>query len=157
MNGCWEEGRANHAGKHRVWDKAKNDYVVKSARIQMGLNTPTSTWIHEYGHHIEDQHKKLATQARQFLRKRTRKDPLRKLKDITGNTGYEDHEVAKADKFYDPYVGKDYSKGGLRKKAPTEVTSMGIEKLYADPLFLLEKDIEHFIFSWDLIRGRLFV
>ncbi len=51
------------------------------------------------------------------------------------------------DKFLDAYMGKRYTSGA------TEIMSMGLEYLYADPLRLLDGDPAYFDFVVDSLRG----
>ena len=63
--------------------------------------------------------------------------------------GYDKREKGKRDKFIVPYMGKIYSQGA------TEIVSMGMEFLFADPVKLAKEDPEYFDFMIDLLRGIL--
>jgi hypothetical protein len=95
-----------------------------------------STMLHEFMHVVEWRHGERsdvtgttplqgATYA--FRDERTRGEPLRKLSDIAPWAGYRDNEVAQADQFFSPYVGKRYA-GEYADS--TEVLTMGVQYLF---------------------------
>jgi len=84
-----------------------------------------TTLAHEFGHYLEERDPRIAKLATAFLEKRTAGETATKLSELTKNTGYEDHEISKPDKFLNPYSGKIYA-GGYA----TEITSMGFQYAY---------------------------
>lgn len=93
--------------------------------INLGSRFNKTVLFHELAHHLEnDPIAKAASNG--FLLKRRESDAVYRLRDLTGNKGYDRSEVAYKDGFMDEYIGKVYA-GGI-----TEVWSMGVQYL-ADP------------------------
>lgn len=121
---------------------------------QAGVDSETnygdhdSPWIvvHENGHAVETHDPYVRTKANEFLNRRTIGEVARPLKEITGNKAYEDHEIAKPDKFTDAYVGKIYNGGH------TEVISMGLQYMYENPTKFAKNDPDYFDFIYALMR-----
>lgn len=103
------------------------------------LDSQMQGLFHEMGHHVEYESKDLQKAVRDWVISRATGDQ-RPLRELTGDNGYRDDEMAYPDKFVDPYVGKLYEDGY------TEVISMGMEHFYRaeDMDFLYSKDPEHF-------------
>ena len=110
----------------------------------------TGTLLHELAHRVERNYGEetangytpMMNAQLGFLRDRRGIEPLRKLRDITGNSYYDDHEVAFEDQFVTPYIGKDYSGNA------SEVLTMGLQMVfYPSHHYNLEKDpkMRHFI------------
>lgn len=110
----------------------------------------TETMVHELGHVLEMSKPGLRRMTREFVAYRTKDEKPTNLaeKFPAGNFGPD--EVGKKDKFDQAfggsnsatayYVGKTYSDGD------TEIMSMGMEKLFADPARLVMSDPEFFGF-----------
>lgn len=102
----------------------------------------TRTVIHEIGHLIHDNNPEITQLIDRFYKNRTEGDKKTKL---YGEETYRDH-------FFDPYVGRIYGfeePDGLG----SEVFSMGLEYMYADPEKLYKKDKEHFMLIYAIMRG----
>lgn len=89
------------------------------------------TLWHEMGHHIEAD-PAAAAAARLFIRMRADSPEPKKLRELTGSRGYRSDEIAFADHFFSPYVGKIYAHG------TTEVFSMGLET-FSNPSLLAQR------------------
>ena len=113
----------------------------------MGKYANPGTSVHEMGHWLEYQNPDVKQWANEFLDYRTAGEEAKKLSEITGHKGYRGWEVAKEDKFIEPYMGKIYS-----DKA-TELISMGLEQFYRDPLWFAKADPEMFDFIYNMARG----
>lgn len=131
------------------------DYTYGSKRVRLSENSGRDTAVHELGHAIEDQIPGAGAAAREFLRYRTAGEPLVNLRQKFGGF-YDANEEGRPDRFIEAfgeqgghYVGKHYPSGA------TEVLSMGVEKLYADPLTFAKKDPEYFKFIVGVLRGEL--
>lgn len=116
--------------------------------IRLGPDSPTSTLLHETGHNFEFTNPKIKKAMNDFLERRTAGETAESLKKLTGVKGYKPNEIAKKDKFIDPYMGKIYS------DKSTEVLSMGIAYLYSNPAMLIEKDAELFDLIVNVLRGK---
>jgi hypothetical protein len=106
------------------------------------------TAIHETVHFIGDWNDDWSNAELRFLAARTKGDRLEKLQDLLPGYGYKRHEVTRKDKFFDPYVGRDYG------RRSNEVGTMGIQEFYADPIAFMEKDPDHWDFIYLLLRGQ---
>ena len=86
------------------------------------------TIFHEYAHFMEYENPQLAVASRRFIEDQATSSKPARLKDITGDPDYKDHEMAFPGNFIHPYVGKIYGPAG----EGTEVISMGVEQ-FVDP------------------------
>lgn len=127
-----------------------------------------STIVHELGHIIEEQKPGVQDAAKEFLAKRISKDE--KPQEIS----YLKKEYGFEDKFKDAfgssarYVGKVYLKdretninyvtpSSIPKVCgPTEVISMGIQKLYDNPYHFARTDPEYMKFVLGTLRDRTY-
>ena len=114
--------------------------------LHLNANTKDSTYFHEVGHYLADINKNVRQRAIDFYDVRTKGEVSVKLKEITDNIGYADHEISKLDKFLDPYMGKVYGGGS------NEIVSMGVQMLYEDPITLAELDPDYFDFIYNLVK-----
>lgn len=111
------------------------------------------TVIHEYAHIVEYGNARVHERCVEFLLNRAQDRTLHKLSDLTGDPEYADHEVAYKGNYVHPYVGKVYKWRGYRNS--TEVLSMGLERLYADPIQFRKDDPGYFDFIVMMIRDYL--
>lgn len=106
--------------------------------------TDASVVAHEVTHATEQQNSELLKKAREFLMKRANGEKPQKLRKLTGNKQYKVQEIAYKDKWVDlggdVYSGKDYG------ERATEILTMGIERLHADPIKFYRSDPEYFEF-----------
>lgn len=107
-----------------------------------------STYAHEMGHYLEDKDPWVHQKALEFYERRTKGEQASALGDR-----YAGHEVARRDKFIDPYVGKDYGVYSNGKRYATEVISMGLQHYYTDPVGFAKADPEHFDLIYTALRG----
>jgi hypothetical protein len=148
----------------------------RDVTLNLSKGETTQNVFHEQGHAIEASDRGRGHRASAFLDARTAGDAVGKLKDHTGIQSYGDHEIARPDKFTNPYVGKDYGResvgyyneeyfgpkkahdkggeeGGKSHKA-TEVTSMGIERMSASGWSkAFQDDPDHFYFALGQLGG----
>jgi hypothetical protein len=101
------------------------------------------SFTHELGHWIEDHDPRARDMANDFLKERTKGE---RAKQLPRAQGYGPGEKAKADKFTDPYVGKQYPGG------TTEVVSMGLEYMMHDPSTFMERDPGHFKLMVEILK-----
>lgn len=145
--------------------------------MNMGTDAP-SIVIHEMIHNLEDVDPWVAEQSKAFLIRRTQGDVARPLKTLTGG-GYGREERATRDGFGDQgswgnqnvYAGKWYrfrlpkAYGGGAVVLPnwdaakkylyaTEVLTMGVQRMYEDPLQFAQLDPDWFDFAFSVPRGR---
>lgn len=115
-----------------------------NGRKEIGLAnlTKTETFIHEFGHALEYQFPNAKKQALAFRKSRIGNEKLSPI--FKGKK-----EVGWKDGFFDHYCGKYYEDGA------TEIISMGLEKMYKDPIIFLNKDPEYFEFIIKVMWGDL--
>jgi len=113
--------------------------------IELSRKSTIRTIVHELGHFLENQDITVKYRAIQFLESRTPGNVAQSLRSLTGNRGYRSDEVAKVDKFLSPYMGKIYNSGS------TEIISMGLEYLYAEPVRLATQDPGYFDFVLETV------
>lgn len=70
--------------------------------------------VHEMGHRMEQQIPGLRALEFAWVRRQTtgadgQLEPTQRLADLRRNSGYEDHEVARPDRFNEAYTGKEYA------------------------------------------------
>lgn len=127
----------------------------KDGLIRVSADADPSTTIHEIGHLLESRIPGWEQKANEFLRYRVGDEPLSNFYDVLGKQ-YGKTEVGRKDKFDEVfgdelgyYVGKHYSHGA------TEITAMGIEKLFNDPVTFAAKDPEFFRWIVGMLDGGL--
>lgn len=124
----------------------RGHYSGSKKTVVLSETRGTSTHVHELGHHIEEVDPLFHKLALEHLNARTAGEMARKLKEIEPRSGYEDYEISTPDKFFDPYVGKQYGQFG--KQYATEVLSMGFQEFYSNPARLAKRDPELFDFIY---------
>lgn len=115
--------------------------------IYFSPDAPSSTFVHEIGHWLEDNSGFVRDRSRTFYRQRTEGEGTSWL-----GERYRTDEYTKRDKWIDPYVGRWYADNEGRQTA-TELASMGLQYLYADPFRLAKEDPWYFRWLYDTLRG----
>ena len=123
------------------WDHRSEIYLAPEDGIEVA--------VHEAGHSMDTMAREHADKVEAFYKRRTAGEPLEKLRDVTGGN-YKETEVTRRDKFIHPYQGKEYKFRNDSGSFASEVTSMGVQMLYEDPLKVAQQDPELFEFLWDL-------
>lgn len=108
--------------------------------------------IHETGHAFEKFNVEILKAANEFLRHRCGSEQPVALSKIYPRHGFGRDEIARPDKFTSAYVGKVY--GPIGNQTSTEVISMGLEQLYAEPYKFATEDPEYFEFIISVLRGE---
>ncbi len=139
--------RAKKAGQ-------RSQYSLGSRRIEISSDSKLPIVIHEMAHWLEDSSDHVHKRCVEFLDYRCKGESPEKLSKLTGEKGYGAKEVARKDKFFHPYCGKDYvEKDGDRYA--TEILSMGFERILEKPLQFMQEDPEYFSFVLLLLRGAI--
>lgn len=115
------------------------------------------TMIHEYAHYLEDNNQDMLMNSLAFAKYRTEGEKTSRLKTITG-INYGSDEKARPDNFFSPYCGKVYAPGrnpDYTEATASEIMSMGMEKLFTDPVRFARTDPEYFNFVIANMRGLL--
>jgi hypothetical protein len=131
-----------YLGKLKDGERAFARPEDPSGAIFVAKDSGSSVFAHEVTHITEVQ-SGLLDKAKNFLAKRAEGEPPRSLKELTGIDQYEDYEVAYKDKWVEK-GGNDYS--GKVYSDATEILTMGIERLHANPAKFYETDPEYFEF-----------
>lgn len=125
-------------------------YQNATRAIHINKDTDVSTIVHEIVHDIEYSHPDVSQKTKAFLLKRADGQPLKKLRDLTGNKAFKPGEVAYEDEWKkrggSHYMGKWYD------RASTELLTMGIERMMADAKSFAEQDPEYFRFMLEILR-----
>jgi hypothetical protein len=159
----WVESKVaqvGHAYPTSIGWKAKAGARPEAARlgskITLSHDSPVSDVIHEFGHQLEYQLPGVAQAAQDFLQHRCGSQSPRRLKDVFPRAGYDETEIGRDDDFGKAfgkqdafYVGKHYADGS------TEIISMGLEKLYKDPVKFAQDDPEYCAFLVGILEGSL--
>lgn len=135
------------AGSNRTWFDGEWGGVW-----EIDTNDASSVAIHEYAHGIEYADERALKKSLAFIARRTMGEKLRKLRDLKPGFNYAEHELARPDKFFDAYVGKEYSHGYA-----TELNTMGFQALAGDRSYRFEdlaKDPEMLQFLLGQLAGR---
>lgn len=113
----------------------------RDGEIWLGNTSGARTTIHELGHALEFNDAEVHQKAVEFLERRTKGEAALWLGD-----NYDKDEMARKDKFLDPYMGKDYG------DRATEIVSMGLEQMWINPARFAKADPEYFDFIFNLMR-----
>lgn len=120
---------------------------MSGGNIHLNKDTTEKTMVHEMGHVLEYNNHVIKA-AVEFLERRTAGQPTRRLSEIS--RGYSRHEVYKKGDFYNPYVGKIYTGTRYRGYEFTEVISMGLDRMFTDPIGFRNDDLDHFNLIYSL-------
>lgn len=132
--------------------RAAHFAYTRHIEINADSESGRRTIVHEISHSLEVSSPQNLRASNAFLNYRTPGEKPVKLKNLLPGHGYGAAEVARPDKFSTPYVGKLYGEVGNQRA--TEVISMGVEALYADPLKFALEDPEYFDFILHIVRGE---
>jgi hypothetical protein len=109
-----------------------------------------STVAHEITHDIEYSHPEISAKTKAFLQSRSDGKAPERLRKLTGNPGYRSDEIAYEDEWAKK-GGSVYS-GKVYPGKPTEILTMGIERLNQSPLAFFREDPEYFNFVVQTLR-----
>jgi hypothetical protein len=157
----WIESKTAHSGqvpKVSIDWKNQAGYRADATRseVKLGNNDKPAVIVHELGHHLEWHVPGVKKAAQEFLDHRCGSERPQRLAAIAPRGGYADDEVGRGDDFGKTfgrekafYVGKTYKDGS------TEIVSMGVEKLYQDPVGFAQTDPEYCSFIVGILDGSL--
>lgn len=132
--------------------KGRSAYRDATQTVLAKAFIPPRVVVHELGHWLEYRAPGVQKKAFDFYARRTAGEPLQRLRDVTGIKGYKTTEVTRVDKWKNSYTGKWYTDYSGKQRA-TEIVSMGMEDMYADPVQFAKDDPEYFDFMYNLLRG----
>ncbi len=124
--------------------------VTKTAKVPRNNVEIT---VHELAHHIETSDPEIFAECRAFLASRTRAgETPQRLSALTGSSAYGYHEIAIEDEWArrggHVYTGKIYPSA----MQSTEILSMGLQRLYRDPIGFARQDPDYFTFVLKTLR-----
>lgn len=130
--------------------KSEIDYIL------LHKSSPVDTVIHEIGHALEDAYH--SRSARAYFKHRASPN-ANKYVDVLFKNG----EIYHPDEFIHYYQGRIYLDPSRRVRGQflagdgtvrgTEIHSMYLEKLYSDPLLLMQRDPEGFVYIMESMNG----
>lgn len=100
------------------------------------------TFIHEYGHHLQDQNPKNVNVISRYFQTQIEGEDIKRIYAGMEEWGFRD-------KFYDLYSGKVYS----HNLVGDEILSRGLEEMSVNPARFLEKAPGHFNIVYAVMRG----
>jgi hypothetical protein len=142
-------------------DVEQRAYHSTSLGIHLSEKSNAGTMVHEFGHWLDDHLPGVLEATQAFLKYRVGNEPTESMADVSTrvyghSSGYGADEMGRKDHFDRAfpeveayYTGKDYG------NRATEVLSMGLEKLYNDPVDFAKKDPEFFKFILGISDGSL--
>lgn len=136
---------------------ANRAFYSKGKGIKLNKESSSGTMIHEFCHFLEENNPKMLIKSKAFLEYRTKGEEAQTLNKLEGAVLYGNGEVAKKDKFFSSYCGKIYGadKTGYYSADATELMSMGVQKLFEDPVSFAKEDREYFDFVIGNLRGEI--
>jgi hypothetical protein len=144
--------------RHDV-DGARSFYYAPDRVINVGAMVEGTmsemnqqSYAHEYGHFIEYE-KKLVEKSREFIDYRIGDERPTSMAEVSGIPEMEG-EYGRKDNFDRAFdiVGAYYV--GKKNEKSTEVISMGLEKMWSDPVGFAVKDPEYFQFMISVLRSK---
>lgn len=133
----------------------QRSFCESDLKIALSTSAGQKIVVHELGHALDfgtwhnskGDRDNVNKHALAFLEKRTAGETAKKLKDLTDNSGYANDEIAKPDKFSDPYTGKIY------KGVTSEIISTGFEQMWSNPAKFAKDDPDFFDFIFTTLEG----
>lgn len=133
--------------------KKRESANPKSSTLNLGDKTTTATIVHEIGHIVHTRNKNINDAVDFWWLERTKGEKMSKY----------NKENTKRDKFYSPYIGRVYGdeksdiwnefRDESKSNYGFEAFTMGVQEMYENPQRFFERDKDHFIFTYSLMRG----
>jgi phage putative head morphogenesis protein, SPP1 gp7 family len=117
------------------------------SRTQYCVTDDARVCAHEMAHRMEAVVDGVKGMEKSFYDRRTEGEKARTLRSLTGIRGYGADEIAKKDKFLNPYMGRDYSGRAY------EILSMGVESLAGGSYDIVKDDPDYAAFIVGLLAG----
>jgi hypothetical protein len=116
-------------------------------KINIRPDEPTAVVVHEFGHRIEHAYGDTLGMLSKAFAMQELIDHKEQPKYLGG--GYDADEIGAKDGFVDAYVGKFYP------HRSSEVLSMGVQKMYEDPMGFFKASPRHFEYTLAALHGWL--
>lgn len=140
-------GRAHYDNSMKT--VAMGQFAATPAEAEGGRTYTASTHVHELGHLIEMRKPEAMKLALEFLSHRCGGESPTKMSDHFPQLDYKPNEMGRKDDFAKAFGGdlnKAYYTGKDYGTHATEVTSMGIQRLYENPVAFHKADPEYFAY-----------
>ena len=147
-----QKNRPKNVGVRLLWEDENRAYYNHNLRaIFVDEHTSEGTFIHEFIHNIEFENPEISNKTKAFLLKRSGGKQAEKLRDLTGNTSYGADEIA----FEDEWVkrGGSVYTGKLYPDEATEVLTMGVQRIFENPIQFAKDDPEFFEFVLSTLQN----
>lgn len=132
-------------GIDRSWFSPNDNVVYFNPNVDVGAV------IHELSHYLDWDNQKVRSMVSTYLSSRTIGEQAVTLDSLYPGRGFAPHEMTKKDRFSDAYMGKEYS---TSKGTVTEITSMGLERIWRNPLKFIKEDPDYFEFIVSKVLNR---
>lgn len=150
-----ESGRIPAIAVGTAWDGAASTADDNAAtgipQAAEAAASVATTHVHELGHLIEFRKPGVRAKAQAFLAARRGAEPPVPLKQAIGDYGYADDEIGVKDRFDAAFTETAHYVGKLYPSGDTEIVSMGLERLYADPGTFAQADPDYFRFMVEVL------
>lgn len=128
-------------------------HYVPSTQIAHVRPGAIGNTVHEIAHHIECRDPEIFAECRAFLLSRAKPgEKPQRMSHLTGNYGYASNEIAIEDEWVarggSVYSGKVYPE----HLGATEILTMGLERMYDDPVKFARQDPDYFKFILRVLR-----
>lgn len=142
--------------------KVHQTYNVRASQSGHSVNLHNDenvgSIVHEVAHQLEEDNPHMLINSLSFASARTGDEKQKALKKFSSS--YKKDEYCKPDKFFDPYCGKLYTLYGGKDRqflhaTASEIMSMGVQRVFEDPISFAKEDREYFDFVIANLRGEL--
>lgn len=129
--------KAGRLTEVEIKNSVRGYYSPTSKKITVQLSDGFDTFMHEYGHHLQDQNAALNKIVKAFYQERIKGQKLTRIYE-----GYE--EFGYKDKFFNHYCGRVYKDAYGKNIYGQEILSMGLEKMSFSANRFYEMDPDYF-------------
>ena len=109
-------------------------------KIYADTNDRAGTFIHEFGHHLQEQQGQVKQTMKAFFTDRVGTEKLSRIYPRLADN----LEMGYKDKFFNHYCGKVYKDAYGGTERAMEILSMGLQEMQFQPIVLLMQDEEYF-------------
>lgn len=141
---------------HPIPENLSQRSSCEEDRINLAVSVSPGTVVHETGHHFDYHVPGFNAVAREFLAYRVGDEAAVQLRTVMSEKGkFHKDEYGKKDRFDEAFGESGYYAGKSYDDGMTEITSMGIEKMFKDPVGFATKDPEFATLVLGLMHGNL--
>jgi HK97 family phage portal protein len=136
----------------------QRDFLDRRGKLTLPAGTNTAQAVHGLAHVLEHRVPGWNESAQAFLKHRVGDEPLTQIRTapgVTNTRAYRRSEYGRADNWGTAFGGEAHYVGKDHGKRASEVTAMGLEKLFTDPVGFARRDPEHAKFILGMLDGSL--